>query len=273
MRYLMVFFLVFLMASRSLMANQLKPLNLASGEWPPWSGEKLTGQGIASYFVAEIFKRAGYKVTYRYMPWKRALIMGATNEYHGTLHWSKNQERSKDYLYTQHYKEGIQVFYHRKDFSFALKGLPDLNNYKVAVARGYFYGEEIQQLVDSKTINPIVVKDETQGLTLLHHKRVDVFPASFDTAQTLLGTTLAEISPNITYHNTPFRQTLYHVLLKRKNTSSREIVERFNKALAKYLEEKGARWVLRPCKGDSSKDTKLTGFERDMLKELCPKRL
>jgi hypothetical protein len=50
----------------------LKPIHLVTGEWAPFCGESLGGQGHASKVVTAVFREMGYEPEFHYMPWTQA---------------------------------------------------------------------------------------------------------------------------------------------------------------------------------------------------------
>ena len=50
-------------------ANTIK---ISTGEWVPWTGEKIYQKGFVAHILKEIFKISGYNVKFQFYPWERA---------------------------------------------------------------------------------------------------------------------------------------------------------------------------------------------------------
>lgn len=55
--------------------EKLSPLVPITGEWLPYTSQKLEGQGVISAVVTAIVKEMGMKVEYLWMPWERGDMM------------------------------------------------------------------------------------------------------------------------------------------------------------------------------------------------------
>ena len=55
-------------------ASQKETIRLGSGEWPPYTSEKLMHEGVASLLIKEAFALEGVDVTFEYYPWKRTMV-------------------------------------------------------------------------------------------------------------------------------------------------------------------------------------------------------
>ncbi len=48
--------------------------SLTSCDWEPYAAEKLLNYGFTSDIISKAFERVNYKASFRYLPWKRAMM-------------------------------------------------------------------------------------------------------------------------------------------------------------------------------------------------------
>ena len=71
-----VFGLVLSLASSLCLASE-KTLNIVADNYPPYYGEDLPNGGVLTEIIVEAFRRAGYELKIKWVPWKRAVKGGA----------------------------------------------------------------------------------------------------------------------------------------------------------------------------------------------------
>lgn len=88
-------------------------VSFAVGEWEPYTGEKMAGNGLAYELVAASCNASGITVKSVWVPWKRAEAGVAEGVYFGTFPYQKTAERQKMYLYSGDFlKTNIGVVRH-----------------------------------------------------------------------------------------------------------------------------------------------------------------
>lgn len=65
-------------------ASTAESVRLTNGEWPPYLGENLPHQGVASRIAAEAFALRGIEVQWEFHPWARSLKMASQGERDGS---------------------------------------------------------------------------------------------------------------------------------------------------------------------------------------------
>ncbi|MNF39065.1 Bacterial extracellular solute-binding protein, family 3 [compost metagenome] len=94
-------------------------LKLATGEFQPYVGESLPGQGLSSQIVQLAFETAGYQTLLVFMPWRRAAAQTGAGHYDGSYPWAMNDERKLRFLYSQPIYQGQIRFFARRSGSLA----------------------------------------------------------------------------------------------------------------------------------------------------------
>ncbi|MTI44819.1 polar amino acid transport system substrate-binding protein [Roseibium hamelinense] len=130
------------MVSFSAHADTVK---LAVGEWAPYVGSELEGNGLHSQKVAEVFTSGGHEVAYDYSTWNRALELTKRGDMVATFPWSHTEEREADFIYPKTpIEEQKDVVFYRKDKfpdGLTITSLDDIaaQGLKVVGITGYWY--------------------------------------------------------------------------------------------------------------------------------------
>jgi len=97
MRKPVLFVLLALLACSAINAQ---PIVFTTGEWEPFTGEKLPNQGIATEIIMEVCKAGGIEYKFEFVPWVRAENMIAHGSAFGAFPYAKNEERSSKYFFS-----------------------------------------------------------------------------------------------------------------------------------------------------------------------------
>jgi len=166
-----------------------KTVSLAVLDWKPYAGEELEKFGFGSQILTAAFKRAGYNVTFNFMPWVRALKDTEIGKYDAVCYGYYSDSRSKIYALSNPFIESPLVFYKHKDSNISYRSLQDLKPYRIGVVRGYVNSEQFD------TADYLIkdeVSNETLNLKKLLNKRVDLILIDKFVAQYLLNTVFYE---------------------------------------------------------------------------------
>ena len=103
---------------------------LASGEFPPFTGDNLKSQGLASKIINHTLQEMGHQSKIDFLPWKRGYSNTLSGEYFGTFPYSKNKDRQKIWYFSKPLYQLQEIFFSlkAKNFSYEseedIKGLP-----------------------------------------------------------------------------------------------------------------------------------------------------
>lgn len=134
-------------------------------------------QGMSVQIVETWLEKAGCKVQYRSLPFKRALSYLNAGDIDVMLHLSKNPQREKHYHFIGPMAYEQLMMYTLSDNGKNINSLKDVVASKepIATLRGLFYGKEFYELMEN---NPafkkrvIAVDHVSQLVALLERKRV-----------------------------------------------------------------------------------------------------
>lgn len=229
MRALCTFLLLSLLASMPVAADSVR---LTNGEWPPYLGEQLPHQGVASRIVAEAFALEGVEVRWEFHPWARSLQLAERGKRHGSAVWLRSPEREAKFFISDPVVESGYYLFHRKDYAFDWQQVSDLQGRRLAGTRGYDYGEAFQQAEAAGQLRVNRVNSDEIAFRQLLARRVDLFPmdkvVGFDMLHQHFS---AAERAQLSFHPKPLRSDSLHLLLSREVAGNAELIERFNRGL------------------------------------------
>ncbi len=232
------FLILLLVLSASVSARSEEIIRLTTGEWAPYLSKDLKHYGFVSHIVTEAFALEGVKVEYIFLPWKRSYHEALFGKYDGSVIWSRNPVREKNFYYSDVLIEGQSVFFHLKTYAFDWKSSDDLIGEHVGGTLGYKY-ELLEVLEKVKKIKLYRVATDKQSFNMLLHKRIQIIQLDRDAGYDLLQDYFnADDIQRITHHSKPIRNDNYHLILSKNNDKNIRFLSLFNKGL-KRLKESG----------------------------------
>ncbi len=206
---------------------------LTNGEWPPYLGEMLPYNGIASRIIKEAFAAQGVQVRWEFYPWDRALQLAQQGLRDGTAVWSVTPEREQDFYISAPILRSGHFFYSLRERAFEWQQITDLKGLQVGLTRSYNYGHALQQAAQQGIIKTRAANDDLTSLRRLLRGQIDIFPINPVVADSLLQTHFTEEErQRLAQHPKPIRQYTLHLLLSRKVLGNQRSLKRFNNGLA-----------------------------------------
>lgn len=214
-----------------------KSVTIALAEWAPYEFEE-NGEikGISVDIVDEAFKRMGYKVTKRILPFSRAIEMLKSGEIDMIPDIKNTAERQEIGVFS---KEPIVTTYTalfvKSDSTIEFNGdISALKQYKIGTIRDYTYSEEFDNAVKSKVIKVEEVDDKLQNINKILDNRIDIYIENRLVLLEALKSTnnvdkLKELKPEI--NQTP----VYGWFTKKKNLN--EMINQFDKKLVEIKKD------------------------------------
>jgi len=209
-----------------------KSVVIASANWEPYEFEE-NGmvKGIGVDIVSEAFKRMGYKITIKILPFSRAIEMFKAGEIDVITDVKNTEERQQFGIFSN---ESIVTTYTalfvKSDSNIKFDGnLLDLKPYKIGIIRDYTYGKEFDDAVKNKILNVEVVDDKLQNINKVLDNRLDILIENELVERAALKATnneekLKELTPVL--NKTP----VYAWFSKKKNPA--QMVDEFDEKLA-----------------------------------------
>lgn len=203
-------------------------LRLVADRWPPFTGEHLPYNGLASDLVTTALQRAGYATTYVEVPWERAIRGVQRGDYDVLVDAWFSEERAAFGHFSQPYLINRVRFLQRKDAGIRYQQLSDLYPYSVAVVRGYAYGPTFDQ---DTQLRKVAVTDFAIAARMLHARRVQLTLEDELVARYHLGRDKEGIGDELEFLPTPLSENGLHALVSRQHPDHRKIAEDFDAAL------------------------------------------
>ncbi|QEL57373.1 substrate-binding periplasmic protein [Chromobacterium paludis] len=210
-------------------------LQISTGEYAPWCGERLPAQGFVSRVVREAFAREGVQVRFRFMPWARALEALRNGDVQASSFWFDDPVKAKEFLYSAPLSEHREMLFHRKDLAMPRwQKLRDLSSLRFGATRGYTYTPEFRQLEKQGALSVEEANDDKTNLLKLLAGRIDIFPLDEFTGWQLLASDAFPPGARdlVTTENRPFSAHYGHLLMQRSPRNA-QWMAKFNAGLAK----------------------------------------
>jgi len=208
-------------------------IKISTGEWAPFISIKLKNYGFVTHIVSEAFAIEGVKVDYKFCPWPRAMNFTKMGVTHASSAWYWNEERSKDFIFSEPLFIEQQVFFHLKSEPFDWKQISDLKGKRIGGMIGYFYGEEFKKAEDSKLIQIERISSDELNFKKLLAGRIHIVVTSLFVGTDLLRNKFSkEQMSKITYHPKSANDGPLHLIFG-KNAKGQEWRAIFNRGLGK----------------------------------------
>jgi len=162
-RFLYIFFLLTLLGAPCFAGGE--KIILATGEWPPYVGSALPGQGATAEVVRAAFKAVGIDVEFRFYPWSRAVYEARSNpDLAGYFPEYPHDLRERQFYYSNSVGKSSLGFAKRKARNIQWSGYGDLKAYSFATVRGYANTKLFDAMVAKKEV---VVDESVSDLFVL----------------------------------------------------------------------------------------------------------
>ncbi len=166
-----------LLAAAALLPAQAdnKTITLASLEWPPYTGAKLTEQGASVAVAKAAFKAMGYELKVQFFPWSRAVQLGKSDPgYAGYFPEYDSADLRKEFTLSEPMGNGPLGLAQRVDAPFNWSKITDLSAKKIGVVQDYVNTTEFDARVASKQQKVDVAIDDGKNLVKLGAGRLDL---------------------------------------------------------------------------------------------------
>jgi len=212
---------------------EAETINIATGEYPPWTSESLPHGGYINHIVTSAFALSNIKVKFHYMPWKRALEATRVGQFHASSFWGNNEERRKNYYHSNVINNANFVFFYRKQGNkFTWERLQDLAPYIIGATRGYTYTEEFWDLANTNKLRVSLANNDILNLKKLIEGKIDLFPISKLTGHYLLNRHFStNEAATLSVNPKPLALGKDFILFSKEAQGSKSFLKKFNEGL------------------------------------------
>ena len=154
-------------------AAQTRTIVVGTGEWAPYTSEKLDNYGFFSEIVSAAAKEAGLNLEIKFFPWKRGENMAENGQIFAVFPYIRTADREKVFLFSDPVAPSKGKFFYLKS---RLKGdlswtkPADLKPYTIGGVVGYWYEKEFKAV----GLDLDMVFDEETNFTKLKAGRIDL---------------------------------------------------------------------------------------------------
>jgi polar amino acid transport system substrate-binding protein len=214
--------------------QSLKKLQFSAGEWPPYLGAKLPGQGMAAQLIRDIFADAGYQVSFHFLPWPRAYRETLHGQYAATAIWMYAPERAVDFYYSAAVLEEEFVLFQLKAQPIQFDKLEDLTGLELGGGFGYSYGAAFDAAIANGVFKMTRVSQTLQNFQRLLKGRIQAFPEEKQVGYHILRSQLPQSQHLISHADTVILRNQSFVLFPKQSTDSQLLLQIFQHGLQHY---------------------------------------
>ena len=205
-------------------------INLTSCDWKPYNGEGLLNNGFTCEIISKAFERRGHKVSFTFLPWKRAMLETEKGKYHALFAAYYTKERATIYAASDAYATGPLVLCAKKNSNIKYKSLNDLKPYRIGVVLGYANTDAFDR---ADYLKKDTVSFDLQNIRKLLAGRVDLIVVDKYLALYHLKNSpvLDGNSQSVEFLDPPLQEKTLHVMFSRAIPGFEKRVTDFNQGL------------------------------------------
>jgi polar amino acid transport system substrate-binding protein len=150
-------------------------VQLATLEWPPYTGEDQPNGGAITETIRRAFSEFDYETMSYFLPWKRAISYAASEKneiigYYPGYHCN----HEKGFIASKSIGKSELGFAERSDNDITWNTLDDLEDYRIGTVIGYANTEEFDKRVKDNRITVITSHDDKTNLQNLADGQIDL---------------------------------------------------------------------------------------------------
>ena len=214
--------------SASVMAESV---NLASLDWPPYTGAKLAGQGISAQVVTAVFAKAGIDSKFKFLPWQRA-VDTARSDASFVGYFPEYADPSSPCLFSEPIGHGPLGFAEQSGKPIGWSTLGDLKSNKIGVVAGYVNTAEFDRMVAAGELKADIATSDELNLLKLANGRFDLAVVDQNVMQYLLQTSpkLKPLAAKLQFNSKLLEDKSLHVCFT-NSPAGKQALAQFNAAL------------------------------------------
>jgi len=219
-----------------------EPIQLATLEWPPYTGETLSHGGAITEILRQGYAASGRDILPYFLPWKRAIAYAKSDQnsivgYYPGYHCNHDS----GFIASQPIGKSALGFAERSDNDIQWETLDDLEQYRIGTVIGYANTKDFDQGVTEGRLKVFTAHDDKTNLQNLAAGYVDL--AAID-SQVMLHMmkrhpTLGSQGPLLRLDNKLLASHNLFLCVK-DNDKGRKLVEAINRGLTSV--DKNAVW-------------------------------
>ena len=203
---------------------------LASGEWAPFTGEKLQSQGVCSEITRAAFKAGGMSANIGFYPWARAEAMVKGGEAFATFPYAMTEERKSGFSFSEPIiLAKSKIFYYEgmgKPIEWS--SLADFKKYKMGGVQTYWYTEALAK----SGIAADLTTSSEQAFKMLQAGRIEYLIENELVGLELIKSLFPGDTAKFKTLAKPYDESPFFLMVSRTYPNSAEVLKKFNDGLA-----------------------------------------
>lgn len=216
---------------------------IATGEWEPYTSEKMSGKGFCTEIVTAVFSELGIEVEYVFVPWKRAEDMALKGEAFAAFPYVTTEERKKSFDFSDPFAKSTAKFFYikngkvPKDFKWTTYS--DLKPFRVGGSLGYWYEKPFKDA----GLNLDMAPNDESTFKKLAAGRVDITVTAELVGWQIIKNLFPKEMDKFDTIDKPLSEDELCLMVSRTYPDSKGLTEKFNAGLKK-IKEKGTYGAL-----------------------------
>jgi len=217
---------------------QAQAVKYAIGEWAPYTGQQLPGNGLATEVVTAASKAAGLAPSYDFVPWKRAESSVLQNTHFATFPYLRSPERQGKFLFSDVlFSSTLRVLLFKnnekaKKLNFST--VADLKGMNVLIIAG---SDVVKKMLEDAQVSVTESQQMDSAIKMLEVSRVDAIVDDQAVLFKALSSLPADKKALFFYAEKPFGdKTDYRAMSSASYPDGKKLIDHLNAGLAKIRE-------------------------------------
>jgi polar amino acid transport system substrate-binding protein len=217
---------------------------VATGDWPPYTGESMKNKGFVSEIVTEVITLMNMDIEIRFYPWRRCYQNVLWDKVWAAYPYSYTEERAKEVAFSDDVAYSTTKFFYclqpGQKSTFVYNELTDLRQYKLGGVIGYYYEEQFK----NAKLNVDYVAKEKMALEKLFLGRIQLLPLNEMVGWELIKKTFPDNVNMFGSLEKPLDRQSMQLIVNKKNQKSMDLLKKFNTELKIFMKSKKYQLII-----------------------------
>ncbi len=219
-----------------------KKIVLASLNWEPYIGSNMENNGYVAELVREAFKRKGYDLEIKFMPWARVIKKAKDGSFDGYFPEYFAEELKNNFKVSTPFPGGPLGFYKIRGTEIKFNSIKDLTPYRIGVVRGYVNTKEFDE---ADYLKKEEVKEDLLNFRKLFKKRLDLVVADKFVGKYVVSKILPTKLQELEFVDPPLENKDLYVCISKKTPNSGEKFKALEEGLKEITADGTVQKILK----------------------------
>ncbi len=217
--------------------TERRKVTLATGDWAPYVGENIPGQGFSSEIIIAAFNEVDVDVELEFFPWARAFELVESGEMFGTYPWSFTEERKATFAFSVPVATSAENLYYMagnpavpEDFT----GFSPISDLRFGGVDTFSHVD----IMEAEGVTVDIASNEVDALNKLMNDRIDLMPGNPLVFQDLIKEHYPDQINAFDFLRTPILSTDMGIIVSKNYPDQEELLQLFAQGMAR-LRAKG----------------------------------